>query len=258
MTDYLRARHLCLVTEDLARAKRDIPFIFGVDLAYTDPEVDVFGIENALFTCGLSLLEIAQPIVPAAATRRFLDQSGGRGGYVIAINCSDPIERGRRANALGVRTVADLDYVHGNFRAIQLHPKDCHGVMLEFDHTVGGERLLGPLYAAGGAGWPASVNTSRTVGFTEAVMRTPDPGASADLWSKMLDRPAVASDDGHRIDMDMFALVFEAAAPGERAAFSAIGIKVKDPSVVLSAARDRGYLVSGNAIDLCGVTFRVT
>lgn len=258
MADYLRARHLCLITDDLARAKRDVPYIFGVGLAYIDPEVEVFEIENALYTFGLSLLEVAQPIKPMAATRRFLDQTGGRGGYVIAFNCSDAVERGKRANALGVRTIADLDYTHGNFRAIQLHPKDCHGVMLEFDHTEGGDHILGPLYAAGGKGWPASVDISQTVGYSEIVMRTPDPKATAELWSKMLGRSAEKDGDRYRIGMDMFPLVFEQVADGERACFAAIGVKVKDAGKVLAAARERGYPVSADSFDMCGVTFRIS
>lgn len=255
MREYLRSRHICLITEDLDKAMRDIPAIFGVELAFEDPEVEVFDIRNALYTFGLSLIEIAMPTSGTAATRRFLDKSGGRGGYVIAFNCSDPIARGERANRLGVRTIADLDYNHAGFRAIQLHPKDCGGVMLEFDHTEGGEPLLGPLYAAGTDRWYPSVNTSRTLGITSVTTECDDPAQTARLWSDMLGLPVEEGAAGPEIPMDLFSLRFRQVPEGAKPAFTEIAIRVKDPLPVLAEARARGYVTDGNAIAMCGVTF---
>lgn len=258
MRDYLRSRHICLVTDDLDRAMTDVPAIFGTQLAFEDPEVEVFDIRNALFTFGLSLIEIAMPTADTAPTRRFLDSTGGRGGYVIAFNCSDPVRRGELANSLGVRTIADLDYTHADFRAIQLHPKDCGGVMLEFDHTAGGEPLLGALYAAGTDRWFSSVDTSRVLGITHVTMDCDDPAATALLWSRMLELPVQTTPQGPEIAMDLFSLRFRHATGGARPAFTEIGLKVKDPAPILKEAGSRGYPVTESSVTLCGVTFTLT
>lgn len=258
MRDYLRSRHICLVTDDLDKAMADIPAIFGTPVAFEDPEVEVFDIRNALFTFGLSLIEIAMPTSPAAPTQRFLDSTRGRGAYVLAFNCSDPVRRGQIANDLGVRTIADLDYTHADFRAIQLHPKDCGGLMLEFDHTKNGAPLLGALYAAGTDRWHASVDTSRVLGIRHVTMSCADPENLASLWSRMLEIPVTPGEKGPEIEMDLFSIRFRMSEAGMRPALTSIALKVKDPAPILADAGQRGYAVSENALTLCGVTFTLS
>jgi len=254
MRDYLRSRHICLVTDDLPRAVLDAEAIFGVRKTFVDPEVAVFEIENALLPFGLSLVEIAAPVAETAAVSRFLRSSGGRGGYVIAFHCSDPPARAEIARSLGIRIIADLDYAHGGFHAFQLHPKDCGGVMLEFDHTTGGEALLGPSYAAGGADWIHGIDTGRTLGITDVTMTADDPAARAAQWSALLGLPVSRDDEGPRIEMDLFSVLFRPAAPGARACLAGIGVKVRDPAAVLAEARARGYPTGPDRMAFCGVT----
>lgn len=257
MRDYLRARHICLVTDDLAKARADLEDIFTLDLAYIDPEVDVFEIENALYPVGYALLELAAPTAETAAVTRFLRSSGGEGGYVIAFHCSDPAARNARANALGIRTIAELDYTHGNFHAFQLHPKDCGGVMLEFDHTTGGEALLGPSYAAGGKDWPKAVNTTQTLGFTEVVMAAKEPLQRGAQYAALLGQPLQQDARGAVIEMDLFSVRFVQARPEQRDSFVGIGLRVKDPEAVLAKAKARGYLVEGQGFSFCGVRLEI-
>lgn len=254
MRDYLRSRHICLVTDDLPRAVADAEAIFGVRKTFVDPEVAVFEIENALFPFGLSLVEIAAPVAGTAAVSRFLRSSGGRGGYVIAFHCSDPVARADIARSLDIRIIADLDYTHGNFHAFQLHPKDCGGVMLEFDHTTGGEALLGPSYAAGGADWIHDIDTSRTLGITDVTMTADEPATRAAQWSALLGLPVSRDDHGPRIEMDLFSVLFRPVAPGGRACLAGIGLKVRDPAAVMDEARARGYATGLDWLDFCGVT----
>ena len=101
MADYCRLRQICLVTADLTRVIADMQAIFGVKLAYQDPHVRRYGLENALFPFGLAFVEIVSPIEPDTAAGRFLERSGGVGGYMAIFNCSDPERRGRHANAMG-------------------------------------------------------------------------------------------------------------------------------------------------------------
>lgn len=70
MTAYLRLRHICLATDDLARAKRDIPDIFGVRLAL-DPHAKDFEVVNAMFPFGLGFIEAMARYILARRPRVF-------------------------------------------------------------------------------------------------------------------------------------------------------------------------------------------
>ena len=160
MADYCRLRQICLVTADLPRTIADMQAIFGVKLAYQDPHVRRYGLQNALFPFGLAFVEIVSPMQPDTAAGRFLERSGGVGGYMAIFNCSDPQRRGRHANALGVRTAHTIE--HHGFHAVQLHPRDCRATMIEFDRTDGEEDLRGPYGPAGGTGWTDAMRTDVT------------------------------------------------------------------------------------------------
>ena len=57
MADYFRLRQICLVANDLPRVIGDMEAIFGVKLAYQDPHVRKYGLENALFPFGLAFVD---------------------------------------------------------------------------------------------------------------------------------------------------------------------------------------------------------
>jgi len=175
MTDYLRLRQICLVANDLARVIADMQAIFGVKLAYQDPHVRRYGLENALFPFGLAFIEVVSPLEANTAAGRFLERSDGVGGYMAIFNCSDPDRRGRHANALGVRTAHTID--HAGFHAVQLHPRDCRAAMIEFDHTEGEDDLRGPY---GPAAAPAGPRRSRPT----------SPGGLPRSWSRAPILPA--------------------------------------------------------------------
>ena len=100
MADYFRLRQICLVAGDLTRVIADMQAIFGVNLAYQDANVRRYGLENALFPLGLAFVEVVSPVEADTAAGRFLERSGGIGGYMAIFNCSDPERRGRHANAI--------------------------------------------------------------------------------------------------------------------------------------------------------------
>src|SRR6266536_2167515 len=95
MADYLRLRQMCLATRELEPVVDDIRAILGVEICYRDSGVAKYGLVNALLPIGTSFLEVVAPIEPNTAAGRFLDRSGGHGGYMAIFDCSDP-ERRRR------------------------------------------------------------------------------------------------------------------------------------------------------------------
>jgi len=254
MADYLRLRQICLVAPDLARVIADMQPIFGVKLAYQDPHVRQYGLENALFPFGLAFVEVVSPVEANTAAGRFLERSAGVGGYMAIFNCSDPQRRGRHANGLGVRTAHVID--HEGFHGVQLHPRDCRAAMIEFDRSEGEEDLRGPYHPAGGTGWTAAIKTDVTKRLIEIVIESPKPVDLGEHWSRILEKPFVRDGEGGRIEVDMTGIRF-AAGPEGREILRTLVIDVADKDGIAARAAQRGYPVSDAGIELGGVRFQL-
>src|SRR2546423_14197149 len=81
MASYLRLRQICLVAAHLEPVVTDISEIMGLKVCYRDGNVAKYGLENALLPVDTILLEVVAPIQQGTAAGRFLDKTGGRGGY---------------------------------------------------------------------------------------------------------------------------------------------------------------------------------
>ncbi len=254
MAEYCRLRQICLVAADLPQAIADMQAIFGVKLAYQDPHVRRYGLQNALFPFGLAFVEIVSPIEPDTAAGRFLERSGGVGGYMAIFNCSDPERRGRHANALGVRTAHTIE--HQGFHAVQLHPRDCRAAMIEFDRTDGGEDLRGPYGPAGGTGWTDAIRTDVTKRLAAIVLESPDSVGIGEHWSRILEMPFAADNGGGRIEVDMTAIQF-ARGQSSREILRTLVVEVADRSGIEARAVERGYPVADAGVEFCGVRFQL-
>ncbi len=254
MAAYCRLRQICLVAADLPRAIADIQAIFGVKLAYQDPHVRRYGLQNALFPFGFAFVEIVAPMQADTAAGRFLERSSGGGGYMATFNCSDPQRRGRHANALGIRTAHTID--HPGFHAVQLHPRDCRAAMIEFDRTEGEEDLRGPYGPAGGTGWTDAIRTDVTERLAAIVVESSDPVGLGRHWARILEMPFTADGDGGRIAADMIAIQF-ARGDGAREILRTLVIEVVDRSGIEARAVERGYPVSDAGVEFCGVRFQL-
>src|SRR4029078_13179568 len=82
----------------------DIADIMGLKLCYRDGNVAKYGLENALLPFDNILLEVVAATEPGTAAGRFLDKTGGRGGYMAIFCCDDPDQRGRHCKTIGLRT----------------------------------------------------------------------------------------------------------------------------------------------------------
>ena len=71
----------------------------GLNVCYRDGNVAKYGLENALLPVDTILLEVVAPFQRGHRGRRFLDKTGGRGGYMAIFCCDDPDARGKHAKA---------------------------------------------------------------------------------------------------------------------------------------------------------------
>ncbi|MFA7504951.1 MAG: VOC family protein [Burkholderiaceae bacterium] len=259
MPDYLHLRQVCLAAPSLEPAVDAIQEIFGLDVCHRDDAVAKYGLVNALFVFGHAFLEVVAPIDTAASLRstaagRFIERSGGQGGYMAIFDCSDPLERRARAESMGVRIAHTLDYP--DFFGSQFHPVDCRATMLEFDHSTGAEDLDG-FYGPAGEHWREQQRLDLVSAMPAIEVRSPDPADLAAHWGRIMAIEPQARDDGGwalQFDLGMARIMPAPAGTPER--LTAIDVAVPDPDKVLAAAARHGCPVEGDGFFLAGATLR--
>src|ERR1700710_1141249 len=100
----LRLRQIALVARDLDPVVAELHKELGVEIAFRDPSVDTFGLQNAVMPIGNQFLEVVAPIKESTAAGRYLDRRKGDGGYMVILQCDEHAARkARLGGELGVR-----------------------------------------------------------------------------------------------------------------------------------------------------------
>ena len=249
---YIRLRQICLVAPQLEPVIGDISGIMGLDVCYRDRNVAKYGLENALLPVDTILLEVVAPTRPGTAAGRFIEKTGGRGGYMAIFCCDDPDERAKHANAMGVRTANVI--THAPYHGVQLHPRDCRAAFIEFNHTAGSDDVLGP-YPPAGPDWQKSIRKDVTQALTGVEMQSPDPQGLAEHWGRIIGVAASKTVRGeHELKLPNCSFRF---VKGASDLMSGLTFGVADTAKVRDAAKAKGCAVSGDGFELCGVTFRL-
>ena len=248
MTDAMRMRQICLVAPHLEPVVGDIAAILGLTVCHRDPNVARYGLENALLPVDTILLEVVAPLRGGTAAGRFIDKTGGRGGYMAILSCPDPRERQKNAEAIGVRTSHVID--RPPYLGVQLHPRDCRAAFIEFNHTVDSDNIRGA-YPPAGPDWHKAIRDDVTTVLTEVVLTSPDPRGLADHWSRIIGVPAT---DTEVVLVNCRIRFVE----GDSEIMSGLVFRARDPAAVLRAAQERGRTVTGSSFGLGGVDFHIT
>jgi hypothetical protein len=249
---YMRLRQICLVAPHLEPVIGDIAGIMGLNVCYRDGNVAKYGLENALLPVDTILLEVVAPFQPGTAAGRFIEKTGGRGGYMAIFCCDDPDARGEHARKMGVRVANVID--HAPYHGVQLHPRDCRAAFIEFNHTDGSDDILGP-YPPAGPDWQKSIRKDVTQALTGVEMESPEPQVLAEHWGKIIGIPVSTGKSGEpELKLPNASLRF---VKGASDIMSGLTFRVGDIAAVRDAARTKGRPVSGDSFLLGGVTFRL-
>jgi hypothetical protein len=249
---YVRLRQICLVAPQLEPVIADIADIMGLRVCYRDGNVAKYGLVNALLPVDTILLEVVSPSREGSAAGRFLDRTAGRGGYMAIFCCDDPDAYGKRANAIGVRTANVM--THAPYHGVQLHPRDCRAAFIEFNHTDGGDDVLGP-YPPAGPDWQNAIRKDVTQALVGVEMQSPDPKGLAEHWGRIVGVDVGTNDKGEaelKLPNADFRFV-----KGDSEIMSGLMFRVGDVRAVRDAAKAKGYAVSGNEFFLGGVVFHL-
>jgi hypothetical protein len=252
---WLRLRQIALVARRLAPVLDDVQAVFGLEVAYRDPGVAQFGLENAVLPVGNQFLEIVAPVKEGTAGGRYLERRHGDGGYMVILQCDDHGPRKGRVDELGVRKVVEHD--DGDYSIMQLHPRDTGGSFLEIDEQRGGDDPRGPWMPAGPA-WQQAVRTDVVRGLAAAEIQAPDPSALAQRWSDILEVPVTVDHHGlTALVLDNAALRFVVDDDGRGEGLGGVDVVVTDRDRLLAGAEARHVRVADDVAVVGGVRFRL-
>jgi hypothetical protein len=251
---WLRLRQIALVARELRPVLDDLQAVLGIEPCFVDPGVKAFGLENTLLPVGNELLEVVAPIRAGTAGGRHLERRGGDGGYMVITQCDDHDPRRRRVAELGIRKVLEFD-VPGEFRDMQLHPKDTGGAFLEIDEQQGprAHEPDGPWHPAG-HDWQRARRTGRVRGIVAAEVQCEEPAKVAARWSEIVEIPVVPDARGRlALALQNASVRFVPIEDGRGEGLGAIDLAAADRAAILAAARARRLTTSDDQVVLGGL-----
>ena len=249
---WLRLRQIATLTSDLDKTESAICDILGVEVCFTDPGVDVFGLRNILIPIGNQLLEVLAPVRKGTTGGRYMERRGGDPGYMVITQCDDHAPRRARVEELGVRKVVDQEL--GELLNMQLHPKDTGGSFLEIDEQRGpnAHTLDGPWEPAG-PDWQRARHTERVTGIAAAEMQCDDPRKIAERWSEITAIPLEDRAGVPTLPLDNATLRFVPCSDGRPEGLGAIDVATSDKAAILRAAEAHGVVTAPDQITLSGL-----
>jgi len=248
---WLRLRQIALVAEKLRPVEEELGDVLGIAVAYRDPGVARFGLENALLPIGNELLEVVAPTRENTAGGRYLEKRGGDGGYMVITQCDEHAPRRARVQALGVRIVTEFE--SSEFRNMQLHPRDTGGTFFEIDEQLGpgAHHPDGPWEPAG-SNWHGYRRLHRVTGITAAEVQCDDPARVASRWSDIAEIPLTGKGDPI-LSLANAEVRFVPCTDGRPEGLGGIDLACVDKGAVLAAADARGVRSGETQVYLCGM-----
>jgi hypothetical protein len=250
----LRLRQICLVAPHLEPSVSTICTVLGTMVSYVDPNVEKYGLINALMPFGNSFLEVVAPTRDGTAAGRYLERRGGEGGYMVILDCDDIEPWLAHLPAVGVRVANDLDYP-GEYRGLQLHPRDTGGALLELNHSHGGA-WDGPYHPAGPR-WKGAHGLDAEDRIVAAELQSDDPVRLSGRWSEILQRKVRDAGGVPTIELDLGALRFVPATDGRGEGLGGIDVKIPRHERARFAARQKEVAEENGALMLCGTRVRL-
>ena len=250
----MKLRQCVFVCKDLESSAEELCNTLGIEVAYRDPSVGKWGLANVVCPTGHDFLEIVSPTQPGTSAGRYIERRNGDGGYMVIIQVPDAVKERERITALGVRAVEKKDLAE--YKYTHFHPSDTAGVLLSIDQTIAPPGVDPALWWPPAAkDWLPHAKSDVTNGLAGVEIQAVDPDAAAELWSKILNRPAegniIQIDDGGTI---RFVPIADERGPG----VSAFDVRVVDRERVLQVAKKQNNLdsmhlpLSPTQIELCG------
>ena len=250
----MRLRQVALVAKNLEPHVAALKKVLGLDVAYRDPGVGVFGLVNAVFPVGGEFLEIVQPVRDDASAARYLKRRGGDAGYMVILQADNAVAHRARVLALGVRKIWEHD--SDSYQFTHFHPGDFAGVLTSIDSVPGKSwRERDGLWPPAGKDWRPHRSDADVIGLSAVTIQTRNKNAVAKRWAELLDTPI--TEGAAEVKLGRGTIRFTDPIDKDGTGVVSIDVEHRQPDVVLSRARESGLPVAANSFRLCGIDFNL-
>jgi hypothetical protein len=224
---------------------KDLCELFEFEVAFNDPGVGHFGLENAVIPLGRDFLEVVSPVQENTTAGRFIEKRNGDGGYMIIIQVDEFETSKTLVSKKGIDIVWETDLPEA--KAIHLHPKQTGGAILSLDWMNPREswKWAGPDWEDHIAG-PIS-------GVDGVEIQSDNPQEMFDTWSEILGNPKQNKDD-KILYLDNTWLKFISDLDGRGSGVSAFSLKCNEVERVKLKAEDL-KIIHNDTIYLGGMKF---
>ena len=250
----MRLRQVALIAHQLEPVARALSAVFGLEVAFRDPAVGVFGLANVVMPVGGEFLEVLEPIADDASGARYLARRGGDAGYMVILQDEDALAHRARLEAAGVRVIAK--HSGDRYRFSHFHPADCAGVLTSIDEVVGADwRDTFSDWPPAGPDWRAH-RGEESLGIAAVTVQARDPAAAAERWSMLLARPVERDGDALVLPLDRGAIRFVSPVDEDGTGVVGLDMTVRHVDAALARAREAALETRDGAVVICGTAVR--
>ena len=222
----------------------DLCKLFNFEVAFNDPGVAHFGLENAVIPIGTDFLEVVSPVEENTTAGRYLNKRGGDGGYMIIIQVDKFEDSQKLVNEYNIKTVWETDLPKA--KAMHLHPKQMGGAILSLDWMEPKES-----WKWAGPNWEKNIS-GPIKGIDGVEIQSDDPELMLNTWLRVLGD--VERDHENKILLDNTWIKFSQAIDGRGPGISAFSLKAENSNEIIERAQNLGFMVDGK-ITIGGVKF---
>ena len=222
----------------------DLNKLFGLEVAFNDPGVGHFGLENAVMPLGTDFLEVVSPIEENTTAGRYLQKRGGDGGYMVIIQVDDFDKSKSLVHDNEIEIVWDTDLSEA--KAIHLHPKQMGGAIVSLDWMNPKES-----WKWAGPEWNNHI-TDDIKGIDGIEIQASNPEEMFNRWKDILDVSNI-NEFEKKIYLDNTWIGFideDDRGPG----ISAFSLIANNKELLMNKAKEHGFLREDNIV-VGGVKF---
>ena len=247
----MRIRQLVLVSENRDDVVEDLCNLFKIEVAFYDPGIIHFGLENAVIPVGDTFLEVVSPVKEETTAGRYLERRKGNGGYMVIVQTDDLTSEKARVEGEGINIVwnANREEEGIHAQAIHLHPRDVGGAILSIDSMTPPNAWL---WAS--SSWEKNVRTEVCNYLNGVHIQSKEPESMMRSWARAVGKEAGYEDNQFKILLEGSRVVFVEDTDGRGEGIEAFEINVNDKEKVLKSAKSKGLIRNGE-VYIGGVKF---
>ncbi len=206
---------ITLVVHDLEATAKVLGDAFSLRVAFRDPSVELWGLNNIVLPMGTTFIEVLSPKPDpkgdASPGARHLGRQGGDAGYMVILQTRDLPDWKAHVDACDVRIAFEAesrDTEDGqDWAGLHLNPADSGGMMISLDEPDPPDS-----WAGAGPDWRDFIARDVVQGLAGITLRSPDPERLSARWSEILRRPVDAQ---RHIALDQGWVNFRETRPDE-------------------------------------------